>query len=69
MLYSFEHKNNNCNLNCSLLAGALALAEEIASKSPVAVQGTKRNLVYSRDRTAQEGLDHIVSALSMLKYT
>uniref|UniRef100_A0A182T404 Delta(3,5)-Delta(2,4)-dienoyl-CoA isomerase, mitochondrial n=1 Tax=Anopheles maculatus TaxID=74869 RepID=A0A182T404_9DIPT len=42
-----------------LLKGAMKLAEEIASKSPIAVQGTKKNLVYSADHTVQEGLDHI----------
>lgn len=30
--------------------------------SPVAVQATKRNLIYSMDHTTQEGLDHIVSS-------
>lgn len=44
-----------------MLTGVLQVAEEIASKSPVAVQGTKTNLVYSRDHTAQEGLDQVVS--------
>ncbi|KAG5667717.1 hypothetical protein PVAND_015688 [Polypedilum vanderplanki] len=38
---------------------ALKLAENIASKSPVAVQATKKNLVYSLEHTNQEGLDHI----------
>uniref|UniRef100_A0A182VZY6 Delta(3,5)-Delta(2,4)-dienoyl-CoA isomerase, mitochondrial n=1 Tax=Anopheles minimus TaxID=112268 RepID=A0A182VZY6_9DIPT len=42
-----------------LLKGAMKLAEEIASKSPIAVQGTKKNLVFSADHTVQEGLDHI----------
>lgn len=42
-----------------LMVGAIKLAEEIASKSPIAVQGTKKNLVYSSDHTIQEGLDHI----------
>lgn len=36
-------------------------AEEISKKSPVAVQGTKRHLIFARDHTVQEGLDHIVS--------
>lgn len=40
---------------------ALSLAEEIASKSPVAVQTTKISLNYSRDHTVDEGLAHIVS--------
>ncbi|XP_022187912.2 LOW QUALITY PROTEIN: delta(3,5)-Delta(2,4)-dienoyl-CoA isomerase, mitochondrial [Nilaparvata lugens] len=43
----------------SLLQGAIELGVVIAEKSPVAVQGTKRNLIYSRDHTVQEGLDHI----------
>lgn len=37
------------------------MAADIAAKSPVAVQVTKRNIVYSRDHAIQEGLDHIVS--------
>ncbi|XP_023162021.2 delta(3,5)-Delta(2,4)-dienoyl-CoA isomerase, mitochondrial [Drosophila hydei] len=43
----------------SLLEGAIALAADIASKSPIAVQATKENMVYSLDHTNQEGLDHI----------
>ena len=39
----------------------LQLAELIASKSPIAVQGSKVNLNYSRDHTVQEGLDFAVS--------
>ncbi|KAL5283707.1 ECH1 family protein [Megaselia abdita] len=42
-----------------LLQGALELAELIASKSPIAVQATKNNMVYSLDHTNQEGLDNI----------
>ncbi|XP_052747907.1 delta(3,5)-Delta(2,4)-dienoyl-CoA isomerase, mitochondrial [Galleria mellonella] len=38
---------------------ALNVAETIASMSPVAVQATKQNLVYSQDRTVAEGLEHI----------
>lgn len=43
----------------SMIEEAIKMAALIASKSPVAVQGTKRNLVYSLDHTNQEGLDHI----------
>lgn len=46
----------------ALVSGALAVAEDIASKSPIAVQTTKESLVYSLEHTNQEGLDHIVSA-------
>ncbi|GFS06863.1 delta(3,5)-Delta(2,4)-dienoyl-CoA isomerase, mitochondrial-like [Elysia marginata] len=35
----------------------LEMATTIASKSPVAVQGSKVNLVYSRDHSVREGLD------------
>jgi Delta3,5-Delta2,4-dienoyl-CoA isomerase len=48
----FENKNE-------MIEEAIKMAEQIASKSPVAVQATKRNLVYSLDHTNQEGLDHI----------
>jgi delta(3,5)-delta(2,4)-dienoyl-CoA isomerase len=44
-----------------MLTGAIEVAADIAAKSPVAVQVTKRSLVYSRDHTVQEGLDHVVS--------
>ncbi len=37
------------------------MAVNIASKSPVAVQGTKHNLNFSRDHSVQEGLDYIVT--------
>lgn len=44
-----------------MIAESVKLAGEIACKSPVAVQATKKNLVYSLEHTNQEGLDHIVS--------
>jgi len=43
----------------SLLNKSIEIAEDIASKSPVAVQGSKISMVYSRDHSVQEGLDHI----------
>uniref|UniRef100_A0A1L8EGY6 Delta(3,5)-Delta(2,4)-dienoyl-CoA isomerase, mitochondrial n=1 Tax=Haematobia irritans TaxID=7368 RepID=A0A1L8EGY6_HAEIR len=43
----------------ALLNAALELAENIAQKSPIAVQATKQNIVYSLSRPNQEGLDHI----------
>eukprot|EP00088_Acartia_fossae_P012836 TRINITY_DN1663_c0_g2_i1.p1 TRINITY_DN1663_c0_g2~~TRINITY_DN1663_c0_g2_i1.p1 ORF type:complete len:305 (+),score=85.28 TRINITY_DN1663_c0_g2_i1:45-959(+) len=42
-----------------MMSGVLEMAASIASKSPVAVQGTKMNLVYSRDHSPDEGLDYI----------
>lgn len=47
----------------SLVEGALALAQIIAEKSPIAVQATKKNVVYSQNRTNQAGLDQIVSMI------
>ena len=43
-----------------LLSAAMAMASLIASKSPVAVASTKRNLIYSRDHSVEEGLDYMV---------
>ncbi|KAJ2943075.1 hypothetical protein O0L34_g18766 [Tuta absoluta] len=37
----------------------LSIAEEIACKSPVAVQTTKMSLVYSQSRPTKEGIMHI----------
>ncbi|KAL0859789.1 hypothetical protein ABMA27_010142 [Loxostege sticticalis] len=43
----------------SALNHALDVAADIASKSPVAVQATKQNLIYSQDKSPKEGLEHI----------
>nr|XP_041568440.1 delta(3,5)-Delta(2,4)-dienoyl-CoA isomerase, mitochondrial isoform X1 [Taeniopygia guttata] len=45
----------------ALLEVALEVAEAIAARSPVAVQGTKVNLLYSRDRPVSEGLQHVAT--------
>ncbi|XP_052619396.1 galectin-4 isoform X3 [Peromyscus californicus insignis] len=42
-----------------MLNAAFALAAEISSKSPVAVQGSKINLIYSRDHSVDESLDYM----------
>ncbi|XP_064490074.1 delta(3,5)-Delta(2,4)-dienoyl-CoA isomerase, mitochondrial-like isoform X2 [Ornithodoros turicata] len=47
-----------------LLEAAIKVAQEIASKSPVAVQGSKVNLVYSRDHSVEEGL-HFMACWNM----
>lgn len=47
-------------------SNALKMAEDIASKSPVAVQGSKINLNYSRDHTVDEGLHFAVSLMDCL---
>ncbi|WAR20189.1 ECH1-like protein [Mya arenaria] len=48
-----------CTDHGSVLEAALDTAKLIASKSPVAVQGTKASMVFSRDHTVQQGLEHI----------
>lgn len=40
-------------------AAGLELAKLIASKSPVAVVGTKRNLIFSRDHSVADGLEYV----------
>ncbi|KAK6013679.1 hypothetical protein OSTOST_21002 [Ostertagia ostertagi] len=44
-----------------MMRGVLALANTIAQKSPVAVQGTKMILNYSRDHTVDEGLQAVAT--------
>ncbi|KAI7800666.1 hypothetical protein IRJ41_008847 [Triplophysa rosa] len=52
----------------TMMAGALEMAGEIASRSPVAVQGTKINLIFSRDHSVEDGLKHMASwNMSMLQ--
>ena len=42
-------------------SAGLSLAEIIASKSPIAIQGSKVNMVYSRDNTVENALGYAVS--------
>lgn len=44
----------------SMMAGAMEIAGEIAARSPVAVQGTKINLLYSRDHSVSDSLNYMV---------
>ena len=41
----------------------------IASKSPVAIATSKKSIVYSRDHTVQEGLEHIALLNSVMLNT
>ncbi|XP_075843001.1 delta(3,5)-Delta(2,4)-dienoyl-CoA isomerase, mitochondrial [Microtus pennsylvanicus] len=51
-----------------MLNAAFALASEISSKSPVAVQGSKINLIYSRDHSVDESLNYMATwNMSMLQ--
>jgi len=45
----------------AVLTEALALAAAIAAKSPLAVQGTKEVLNYSRDHSVADGLQHVAN--------
>ena len=44
-----------------LVDGVLDIAREIASKSPLAIWGTKEMLLYSRDHSVADGLNHIAT--------
>ncbi len=45
----------------ALVAGVLAIAEEIASKSPMAIWGTKQTMHYTRDHRVDDGLEYIAN--------
>ena len=45
----------------ALVDEAMALARQIASKSPLAIAGIKRNLAYSRDHGVADGLDYMAT--------
>ncbi|MEM6461420.1 MAG: crotonase/enoyl-CoA hydratase family protein [Pseudomonadota bacterium] len=44
-----------------LLMDATSLADEIASRSPLAIAGIKRNLAFSRDHSVADGLDYMAT--------
>ena len=43
------------------LEAVLGTAREIASKSPLAMWGSKEMLLYARDHSVADGLDHIAT--------
>ena len=45
----------------ALVAGVLAVAAEIADKSPMAVWGSKQTLHYTRDHSVSDGLEYIAN--------
>lgn len=45
----------------ALMQAAALMATEIASKSPLAVAGTKESLLYARDHTVDQGLEQIAT--------
>ncbi|MGE3356444.1 MAG: crotonase/enoyl-CoA hydratase family protein [Acidimicrobiia bacterium] len=47
--------------HATMLEAVLATAREIASKSPLAVWGTKRTMQYAREHSTADGLEHIAT--------
>jgi enoyl-CoA hydratase len=45
----------------SLLDGVMAIAGEIASKSPIAIAGTKEMISYMRDHRIDDGLEYVAT--------
>lgn len=45
--------------HASLLEGAMAIAGQIAAKSPIAIAGTKEMITYMRDHRIDDGLEHV----------
>ena len=43
----------------TMLAEVTKIAELIASKSPLSIRGTKRNILYARDHTVAESLEYM----------
>ena len=48
-----------CSSAGDLYNQAITICKEIAENSPVAVAGTKKSLIFSRDHSVREGLEHI----------
>jgi len=45
----------------ALLEGVIAIARQIAAKSPLAVRGTKETILYTRDHSVVDGLNFIAT--------
>ena len=61
MAYTKIISSKICPDQENLIKEGIELAKIIASKSPIAVQGSKINLIYSRDHTVEEGLKFMVN--------
>jgi enoyl-CoA hydratase len=53
--------NRNFGTQEALTAGVRQIANEIASKSPLATRGLKEVMNYSRDHTVADGLNHVAT--------
>ena len=47
--------------HAALLDGVMAIAQDIASKSPIAVLGTKQMISYMRDHRVDDGLEYVAT--------
>ena len=47
--------------NDALLEGVLDIARDIASKSPIAIAGTKEMISYMRDHRIDDGLEYVAT--------
>ena len=45
----------------TLLDGVMAIAQEIAGKSPIAIAGTKQMISYMRDHRVDDGLEYVAT--------
>ena len=54
-----------CEDREATIATAISMASTIASKSPVAIQGSKFNLIYSRDHSVPDSLEYAVSSVGI----
>lgn len=45
----------------ALRQGVMAVAEKIAAKPPLTISGTKRSLLYARDHTVADALEHAMT--------
>lgn len=58
-----------CSTKAATIQKAMETARTIAMHSPVAVQGTKRNIDYSRDHTIKDGLEYVATWNSAMLQT
>ena len=45
----------------TMLKGVTAIAEQIATKSPLSVRGSKRNIIFARDHSVSESLEYMAN--------
>jgi enoyl-CoA hydratase len=59
--YELGFVNAVFDTHAEMLEGVLAVAGEIAAKSPLAVWGSKEMITYSRDHSVADGLNYIAT--------